>query len=842
MKKYVRFGAAALLALVLCAVSGGLLLACMEPMEDQVYDLSLTWEGEAVPEGWVYDQKGWTVFLQEGETVTELTPDGFGDFLGPVEPGQTFYFSRIMDEELDAPTLRLGRANRTFAVFLDGDLLYTDRPELTGSIGELRLPTLEWYEEEPLLVTLPRDYAGKTLTIAQSGEPFPEREGSVWPCSVTLYCGYAYESGLVANSFQTAVPAALAFAAGALLLLLFAVQAFRGKPDLGVLCGGLTALFWMAGRLALAFLPNVSLGPLPVDAAVLARNFSLTLLLVFLASRLTGWRRILLGLFAGAQGIISAAEVAAEITKQVAIPLMLVISWAGLAGLTAAWILGSFLHNLRNICLPLLAAALLASGTALAVKQPYMDHEPPQTLDDGTLATGGGMAVSMGAEAVGSGLSIRRIDADLRFDTRRGLLNGTARYQMQNSSGTEQEYLLEVDPGCTVEQITVNGESIPFRDLKNDYYISAKNISLTLPPEEELDVVITYRCSPTIPANTGILLLYFEITPAYINMGGYHLIPSFQAAEEAENCICSGRVTLPSELELIASGKTPRRIRENEDGTATWQIQSSGRSIIVFAGNYVRVEIPEAGFPVTFCYSKNHQREFEQMDILSMLNSTLAYCTKQYGPLPYAEDKPLNIIMTSAHMMGGGASRNLSYMGETFFTAANLSDPSKGGSAAEIIAHEIIHQWWGIQRFLYDTENTDWSSEALTCYTTYRLMKELHGEAYAKQFYVDIWQEKYRDLQENYYLRNPEYLQMLPEKQQATLNALIFDSCTYAKAPLQILKAERLIGGEAEMDRILQELFQNGGTEMPPFITWQDFLDACSLTEDQLIIGGEDIG
>ena len=120
-------------------------------MEDQVYDLSLTWEGEAVPDGWVYDQKGWTVFLQEGETVTELAPDGFGGFSGPVEPGQTFCFSRVMDEELDAPTLRLGRANRTFAVFLDGDLLYTDCPELTGGIGALRLPVLEWYEEEPLL-------------------------------------------------------------------------------------------------------------------------------------------------------------------------------------------------------------------------------------------------------------------------------------------------------------------------------------------------------------------------------------------------------------------------------------------------------------------------------------------------------------------------------------------------------------------------------------------------------------------------------------------------------------------------------------------------------------------
>ena len=125
MKKWVRLGAA-VLALTLCAVFGGLLLECMRPMEDRVYDLSLTWEGEALPEDWVYDQKGWTVFIQEGETVTELTPDGFGDFFGPVEPGQTFYFSRVMAEELDVPTLRLGRANRTFAVFLDGDLLYTD--------------------------------------------------------------------------------------------------------------------------------------------------------------------------------------------------------------------------------------------------------------------------------------------------------------------------------------------------------------------------------------------------------------------------------------------------------------------------------------------------------------------------------------------------------------------------------------------------------------------------------------------------------------------------------------------------------------------------------------------
>ena len=88
-RRIASFWSGMLSASAASAVFGGLLLKCMEQMEDRVYNLSLTWEGEAVPKGWVYDQKGWTVFLQEEETVTELIPDGFGDFLGPVEPGQS---------------------------------------------------------------------------------------------------------------------------------------------------------------------------------------------------------------------------------------------------------------------------------------------------------------------------------------------------------------------------------------------------------------------------------------------------------------------------------------------------------------------------------------------------------------------------------------------------------------------------------------------------------------------------------------------------------------------------------------------------------------------------------
>lgn len=345
MKKETRFWGAAILTLTLCILFGGLLLACMKPMENRAYDLSLMdWEWEAAPEDWVYDQKGWTVFTQEGETEKELTPDGFGGFAPLDEPGQTFYFSRVMTEEVDSPTLRLDAGNRAFAVFLDGALLYTDCPELDNRIGYLRLPMLDWYREDPVLVTLRQNYQGKTLTIAQStdlsGDVLAEPSATVWPCSVTLYCGYAYESELVAESFQTAVPAALAFAAGVLLLSLFTMQTRKGKPDMGTLCGGLLAFFWLAKRLDLSLLPNVPLGPLPVDVTALARELSLTLLLVFLASRLTGRRRIAVGLLAGAQGMVTAVEIVMQITGQLTIPFAATVPVVGLAGLAAAFLCG----------------------------------------------------------------------------------------------------------------------------------------------------------------------------------------------------------------------------------------------------------------------------------------------------------------------------------------------------------------------------------------------------------------------------------------------------------------------------------------------------------------------
>lgn len=332
-------------SLALCAVFAAVLLLYARPMEDAVYDLSMICSGEAIPADWVYDQKGWTVFTQEGETVTELSPNGFGGFTGLAVPGQTFYFSRVMTEELDSPTLRLAVANRNVAVFLDGELLYTDCPELDNRIGYLTLPMLEWDRTEPVVVTLPPDYAGKTLTIAQSTDLIGEKQEpdtTVWPCAVTLYCGYAYESGLIAESFQTAIPAAWFFLAGALLLALFVWQAFRGKADVGLVCAAVMAFLWLTSRMDMTSFALFYFGQPPVDIALQCREFALTALLVFLCSRLAGRRRVFPAVLTGAQGLSALAFLLLQWRRTLSFSFLSAMYAIDLAALLAALVCGFF--------------------------------------------------------------------------------------------------------------------------------------------------------------------------------------------------------------------------------------------------------------------------------------------------------------------------------------------------------------------------------------------------------------------------------------------------------------------------------------------------------------------
>lgn len=63
---------------------------------------------------------------------------------------------------------------------------------------------------------------------------------TAYPTTIKLYCGYAYESALISETFQTALLAMLA-----LLLTLPLLFAFVRNNDWSILCLALVAFVWM---------------------------------------------------------------------------------------------------------------------------------------------------------------------------------------------------------------------------------------------------------------------------------------------------------------------------------------------------------------------------------------------------------------------------------------------------------------------------------------------------------------------------------------------------------------------------------------------------------------------
>ena len=375
------------ICLALCLLFGCVLFVYTVPMQDASYDLSLIWEGEAPPEDWQYDQKGWTVFTQEEEQQTILTADGMGGFTGLQKPGQTFYFSRALSETLSSPTLRLDASNRGMAVFLDGELLYTDCPELDNRIGYLTLPMLDWDRIEYIVISLPPDYHGKTLTVAQAtrlGErQEPKADPVVWPCSVQLYCGYSYESELISESFQTAIPATLCFGAGVLLLSAFLWQLFSGKPDCGLPFLALTTFLWSARQIAMSGFTYHYFGDLPVDVADLSRLCSLTVLLLFLTSRLTGKRRIFFAALTALLGILTLPAAVPDINSRVGFTWQSIPEQIGFYALTGVLICIGWewkrKHMFSRFFCPALLAGLAVS-TACILAVPTLRREVGQQL------------------------------------------------------------------------------------------------------------------------------------------------------------------------------------------------------------------------------------------------------------------------------------------------------------------------------------------------------------------------------------------------------------------------------------------------------------------------------
>ena len=483
---------------------------------------------------------------------------------------------------------------------------------------------------------------------------------------------------------------------------------------------------------------------------------------------------------------------------------------------------GSLARGVRRAYRPAIALALLAcSGTAYAA-QPFIDHSNPDLT-----------VMSFYEIPYAEGVTFVSRSAQVFPDTAAGTVTGRASYRFENTSGQEQSISFGVNPGYTISNVQVGGADVPFTVSGYQEYNEAR-LEVTIPAEEQVELTMEYSGFPqeSLPTMQGGK----ELSDDYLCLENSALSPRVMNVLPGENGYPAAiEITLPASMTAVPFGSSEAEVvSENDDGTRTWRYEDNGAGGILYAGDYVREDIEAGGMTIQFYYGRKHQAVMEAAGAVDAVKAVVDYCTEHYGKLSFGSGETLKLIQS--RVAGGGyATDGASLLDEADFTANNLGDAAKGGGAGEVMIHELVHQWWGLGNMFDTSDSTSpWSAEGLTVYTTYRIVKELYGEAYAQEHYVDQWQRAVDDYYLDFYVRCPEYLERLPESVRLNISNSLSGMRQYCEMPLKILKAEQLVGGEEAMDQILNSLFNRELDPMYPYLTYQEFLDACGLTEEDL--------
>ena len=511
------------------------------------------------------------------------------------------------------------------------------------------------------------------------------------------------------------------------------------------------------------------------------------------------------------------------------------LTW--LVALSGVWILswccirqhgkglfGSLLRSSRRVYRPVIAVLLITCSGAAYAAQPIVDHSNPDET-----------AMSFLEIPYLEGVVCTERTAEVYPDTAVGTVTGMATYRFLNSSGQAQTAAFGVTPGYTVSSVKANGEDVPFSVGEYQEFNEAM-LEAEIPAAEDVELVVEYSGFPQESRNMSIMQGSAEISDEYICLENAALAPRLMNVMPDEGMYpATIEITLPKGMTVIPfCASEAELVTEHEDGTATWRYEDNGTGGILYAGDYICEEIEAGGITIEFYYGRKHQSVMESAGAVDAVRAVVDYCTEHYGPLSFGMGDNLKLIQS--RVTGGGyAADGASLLDEADFTAANLGDTGKGAGSGEVMIHELVHQGWGLANMFDSSNETDsWSAEGLTVYTTYRIVKELYGDDYAKQYYVDQWQNEVDDYYLNFYVRNPEYLEKLPEEKRLEVLGSLTHVRQYCEMPLKILKAEQLVGGEEAMDRILHELFNRELDPYNPYLTYQNFLDACGLGEEDL--------
>lgn len=492
---------------------------------------------------------------------------------------------------------------------------------------------------------------------------------------------------------------------------------------------------------------------------------------------------------------------------------------------------GSVLINCRRAWIPVMLIAAVSLSTASYALEPIFDDSKPVDYS-GMMDSGTGIATSVSSTPkVGNpSLTLTGKSFDLNINTKGRMISGVVKYKLKNATDKAQTLPVMINTGLSIDSVLINGtEGKAIRGKTGE--TSTANWSIKLPAAGEYEIEIGYS-GRMLNDNTILQRVSYGIADGFVWLPPLGVSPNLDI-NIAEGSTFSGTLTLDEKLEPVFSLGKPAK-GGTKDGKTRWQYAGSAgtQGASIFAADYMTRSFEAGGLNIELKYFAKHDQSITDMNAVHVIKAAIDYFTKAYGPLVY--DKDLTILELPAYVSGGFAGGNMSAMDETCFAAAgylpNADNPDEG-CGIDTIVHEIAHQWWGLATMPMQDGTSSWSAEGITCYSTYCFMKQYFGEKYAQEHFVKEWRQGWNTYQNAFYIQHPEYLAKLSATDASNIMGSFANMSLYDIMPLQLLKAEKALGGTKAFQKKLSKLY---ATHLGQLIPYDDFLTATGLTKEAL--------
>lgn len=345
---------------------------------------------------------------------------------------------------------------------------------------------------------------------------------------------------------------------------------------------------------------------------------------------------------------------------------------------------------------------------------------------------------------------------DLVVDVETLTLTGSQRLLYTNNETVElSEIYFRLFPNTpghggrlSVERILVNGRGPAVIYELSD---TAMKVLLAEPlaPETQLEILIDFRA--VVPEGNqqgygafnyenGIMALagFYPLVPVYDDEGwNVELAPDYGDAVYSDTALYNLYLTVPKDMVVATSGSIVSET-DNDDGTRTLHCVSGPmRDFNVVMSREFVVKSTTVGQTTVNSYHLPRDEAGGER-VLQYVSDALRTYGERFGLYPFAEFDVVETPITAA---------GIEYPGLIVVAQRFYEEGQEGGFFEFATAHEVAHQWW-YSMVGSDQVDEPWLDEALTNYSTFIYIEDIHGQQEAQSILANYFEGLYRQIVE----------------------------------------------------------------------------------------------